>query len=113
MSQNVLLELPSTDEDKIRSFEQYKLLIESINTINALREQSNNFWIIVHSMIISAVAFVKETLNLNSDYKVIVVGTILSVGTLLCFSWLSYLAAIKEGLFLRQEALITIEQQFP
>lgn len=113
MSQNVLVAIPATTEDKQISFEQYKLLLDSINTLNSLREQSNNFWIVVNSMTISAVAFVKEALTLKSDYKVVIVATILSVGFLLCFTWLSYLVAIKEEIFLRQEILMTLEKQFP
>jgi hypothetical protein len=113
MLQDVLVTIPATVEDKQISFEQYKLLLESINTLNNIREQSNNFWIVVNSMTISAVAFVREALPLKSDYKVVIVATILSVGFLLCYTWLSYLASIKEEIFLRQEILMSLEKQFP
>ena len=40
-------------------------------------------------------------------------ATILSVGFLLCYTWLSYLASVKEEIFLRQEILMSLEKQFP
>ena len=40
-------------DDKKMAFEQYKILVESINKLHETREGSNNFWIGVNGLVTS------------------------------------------------------------
>jgi len=46
-------------EDKKIALEQYKVIADSINSTNAVRESSNNFWITVNSLLVSVVAYLR------------------------------------------------------
>ncbi|AIL13156.1 hypothetical protein IM40_05985 [Candidatus Paracaedimonas acanthamoebae] len=92
---------------------QYKIINDSINTSNQLRESANNFWVIVNSLGISAIAYTRDTSNLNSNQKPLILWVLVLLGFSLCFSWLSYLATIKKTIEQKHSLLFTIEQYLP
>jgi hypothetical protein len=57
-----ILEFPLVEaleeKDKARVFEQYKLLVDSLNNTNQVRENSNNFWMAVNGLGLTAIAYI-------------------------------------------------------
>lgn len=100
-------------EMKRMAFDQYKLLIESLNKINETRENSNNFWIGVNGLGASSLAYLRDTQTITQDHKCFLLWTLLALGVFLCLSWISYLKAIKNALAIRSELLVEIEKDFP
>ena len=100
-------------ELKRMAFEQYKLLVESLNKINETRENSNNFWIGVNGLGASSLAYLRDTQTIAQDHKCFLLWTLLALGVFLSLSWLSYLKAIKNALTIRSELLVEIEKAFP
>lgn len=49
--------------------DQYKILTDSINTSNQLRESANNFWVTVNSLGISSIAYIQDSANLGSNQR--------------------------------------------
>lgn len=93
--------------------EQYKMLVDSIHKMNETRESSNNFWIGVNGLGVSAVAYLREVPDIPPDHKTFLFVTLIIVGILFCLSWLSYLGTIKRSVETRSEILVKLEQNFP
>lgn len=103
----------NVEEDKNRVFEQYKMLVESINKINELRETSNNFWITVNGLGLTGIAYIKEAQTLPGEHKVLLLWTLIGLGIFLCLTWLNFLAAIKRSSQVKSKILFEIEKNFP
>jgi len=65
--QEMIMLNKGTNQDKI--MDQYKVLIESVNKSNELRESANNFWVTVHSLGISSIAYIRDASNVESNQK--------------------------------------------
>jgi hypothetical protein len=100
-------------ENKEMAFEQYKLLLESINKASEVREASNNFWIAVNTLGMSAIAYIRDSQNLIKPHKPIVLWVLISLGVSLCLAWLSYLQTIKKNVDIRNSILLAIESYLP
>lgn len=100
------------EEEKKMVFEQYKMLIESINKLHETREYSNNFWIAVHGIVSSAILYMRDTHNIAHQHKLFVILALITMGILLCFSWLRYLITIKKSLSTRGWFLVELEKNF-
>ncbi|OJX08264.1 MAG: hypothetical protein BGO76_03130 [Caedibacter sp. 38-128] len=93
--------------------DQYKIMCDSINTNNQLREAANNFWVTVNSLGISSIAYIKDTSNLNSEQKPLIMWVLVFLGFTLCCSWLSYLKTIKKTIDQKHTLLLVMEQYLP
>ena len=100
-------------EARTLALEQYKLLIESINKSNDVRELSNGYWITVNALGVSAAAYIKDAHSLAHSHKPLVLWFIISLGIALCLSWLNFLITIKNNIETRNTLLIEIERNFP
>ena len=110
LSKMVMLNKDASQENII---EQYKIVIESINKNNELRESSNNFWVTVNSLGISAIAYIRDNQSFGGNQKPLIMWVLLSIGLILCFSWLSYLRTIKQSIDHRYSLLVTMEKYLP
>ena len=81
-------------EDKKIALEQYKIIADSINSTNAVRESSNNFWITVNSLLVSVVAYLRGIEGLREQQEILIWSALI-LGVGLCVSWLSSLISIK------------------
>jgi hypothetical protein len=102
------------DENERRiGFEQYKILIESINKSNDVRELSNSYWITVNALGVSAAAYIKDAQTLAQNHKPLVLWFIIILGIALCLSWLSFLVTINKNIEIRNNLVIEIEKYLP
>lgn len=94
--------------------EQYKLLIESINKSNEIRETSNNFWITVNTLGVSAIAYVRDTQHLmHMTQKPLALWGMIVLGMVVCFAWISFLRSIKHSIEIRNNLLMELEKFCP
>ena len=100
-------------EDKKILFEQYKLLVDSINKTNDLRETGNNYWITVNTLGISAVAYIRDAQDLTQHQKPLVLWVIVLLGLTVCGIWFNFLATIKKRTEMNNNFLIEIEKYLP
>ncbi|AIL12827.1 hypothetical protein IM40_03720 [Candidatus Paracaedimonas acanthamoebae] len=102
------------DQDtRTLGLEQYKLVVESINKSNDIRELSNSYWITVNSLGVSAAAYIKDASSLSHNHKPLVLWFIIALGIVLCLSWLNFLMTIKNSIELRNNLLLEMEKYFP
>lgn len=102
-----------TPEEKQIAFEQYKIIVESINQLHNARETSNNFWTAANGLVISAISYGKTISELTSIHNGTLVGSLLLIGGSFCLCWISYLNTIRKSLNIRYEILIETENYFP
>ncbi len=102
-----------TEDDKARIFEQYKLLIDSLDNTNTIRENSNQFWMAVNGLCISGIAYIKENQMFPNHHKLLFLSTLIVLGIFLCFSWFNFLNTIKYTTYIRNNMLIKLENYFP
>ncbi|MBL0941411.1 MAG: hypothetical protein IBJ00_01585 [Alphaproteobacteria bacterium] len=95
------------------AFEQYKMLVESLNKINEVRELANTFWMTANSLIISAIAYLISAKELTQQHKPTLVWTLLGLGFLLAALWLRSLTFVKKSVDLRNFFLIEFEKYLP
>ena len=112
INENLPVQFKNETEKHI-AFEQYKILVESLNKINDTRENSNNFWIAVNGVATSSLAYMRDAQNISQYHKPFLLWTIIIIGTFLCLSWLSYLWTIKKSVEIRNRLLVELEQYFP
>ncbi|MGI4850879.1 MAG: RipA family octameric membrane protein [Janthinobacterium lividum] len=101
------------DDDKKLAFEQYRILVETLNHLHTIRESSNFFWIPVNVGAISAISYVREMDKVATFHKQILVWLIIIIGFGMCFSWIVYLRTIQQSIEKRNELLIKLEKFFP
>lgn len=103
----------SSEDHKHILIEQYKLILSSLDKLNDIREVANNFWITVNIAGVSAIAYLKDQAHLNKDNKSYLIYTIIIIGILICLGWIRNLSVIKQGVNIRNDLLIAIEEKFP
>ncbi|MBS0271838.1 MAG: hypothetical protein JSR85_04245 [Proteobacteria bacterium] len=101
------------EEDKKVLFDQYKIVVDSLNKFNEIREIANTFWTGINGALITAIAYIRDTSNLEIGQKTYFIWTIIFLGVVLSFSWLSYLSTIKKSVEIRNDMLIQFEKYFP
>ena len=101
------------EEDKKLLFDQYKVVVESINKINDIRENSNNFWTSLNGAIIAGIAYLRDAERVSGSQKSYFIWTAIAVGVILALSWLSYLSAIKKNIDVRNKMLLQFEKYLP
>lgn len=103
----------NNEKDEDRSFEQYKLIIESINQINLTREFSNPFWSTVNGITVTGISYINNISNLTKMDKLSLTFFLLVIGYLFCLVWISYLNTVRKSLEIRYEILLELENNFP
>jgi len=96
-------------EDKKILFEQYKLITESLNKINEIREPANTFWTGLNGALIGAIAYLRDAEGFAGSQKSSFILTIIFLGVVFSSSWLSYLVTIKKSVDMRNDILIAIK----
>jgi hypothetical protein len=98
-------------EDKNIIFDQYRILIDSINKLNDTRESSNNFWMGVNGVAASLLAYLRDSQSVQHSHKSFLFITLISVGILFSLSWLNYLWTITKLIEVRTKVLINLEKK--
>jgi len=101
------------DEDRKIIFEQYKIITESLNKINDLRETANNFWTGLNAAIIGMIAYIRDAETFCNTQKPMLIFVVIFFGFIMSCSWLSYLSTIKKSVDIRNDILIEIEEILP
>ena len=109
---NNVIQFQNKDEQKM-AFEQYKILVESVNKLHETRENANNFWIGANGLGASALAYLRDTHSIGHPHKHFLLWTLVVLGTFLCLSWLNYLKTIKSSIVVRGNILANLEKRFP
>lgn len=105
--------VPKNEEERRLGFEQYKLIVESINKSNDVREISNSFWTTVNALSISGIAYIRDSHTVIHSHKVTVLWIMIASGITFCLSWLSYLHNIKKTIEIRNYILTELESFLP
>ena len=101
------------EEDRKMALDQYKMILESLNKINDIREMSNNFWIAINIALIGTIAYVRDAGRMEDIQKYSFAFTIIFLGFCMSICWISYLLTIKKRINLRNNMLVQLEKQLP
>ena len=101
------------EEDRKLVLDQYKLILDSVNKINDIREASNNFWIGINIALLGAVSYIRDTSGIEDIQKHSFAFTIILTGIVISICWTSYLSTIKKRVNIRNRMLMQIEKQLP
>lgn len=101
------------EEDKKFLIDQYKIVVDSLNKINDIRETSNNFWTGLNGAIIAGIAYVRDVKGMDGFQKSYFIWTAIGLGLILALTWLSYLSSIKKSVDIRNAILLQFEKYLP
>lgn len=108
-----LLPQEISKDDKKIVFEQYKLLIDSLNNSNTVRETANPYWVTVTGLGLGGISYVKEVTTLPLEHKTIILWTLIGVGVVLCLAWINYLRTMRYTILMRNRLIEELENYFP
>jgi len=103
----------NNDDDRKLLIDQYKVITESLNKMNEIRETSNNFWTGTNAALMGAVAYFRDSDSLACSEKSYFILTIIFLGIVFSSSWLAYLLTIKKSVDIRNDMLIECEKYLP
>jgi hypothetical protein len=101
------------EEDRRLLSDQYKVLTESLNKMNEVREAANNFWTGVNGALMGAIAYFRDLDSLECTEKSYLILTLIFLGIVFSSSWLVYLVTIKKSVDIRNEMLVECEKYLP
>lgn len=101
------------EEDKKSLLEQYKTVIDSISKLNDIRESSNGWWIGINGALTGAISYFRNIQELEGPQKQAFLWTIIIIGLILCYSWLSSILTIKRDIDKRNNMLFEFEKFLP
>ena len=110
---NLQIKPTTTEEDRKELFEQYKLVLSSIDNSNQTRESLNSFWTSSHSIMLTVLAFVSNNAHLSDQQKSMIFWTVGIIGAFLCLSWIRALGTVIVSLQARNRILMKLESYFP
>lgn len=99
--------------EKDLSFEQYKMIVDSINLLNNTREYSNPFWITVNGLTISGISYANTLADVTAANKTSLIASLVVLGYLFCLAWVNYLNTLRKSLQIRFEILRELENYYP
>lgn len=102
-----------TEEDKKLLVEQYKVLVDSLNKLNEVRETANNFWTSVNGALTATLAYIRDAQSMGGSQKPFLLLTVLLFGFLLTLSWISALRSIKKSSEVKNDIIVEVEQYLP
>jgi len=103
----------SDEQDRRALVEQYRIVTESINKLNDIRESANNFWTGLNGALIGTVAYVKDMQGVGQNPKNFFLITLVVLGMILSFAWFSFLQNVKKSVEIRNDMLIEMERYLP
>ncbi len=68
-------------------FEEYKLFVEDTARFSDRRQTVNNIYVVVNSIILSAMAFLVKDAGLDHLWRSIVIMLVMIVGIIICLQW--------------------------
>ena len=74
---------PPEEVDRRIFFEQYKLIVESLNNINQVRESANSFWIGINAALIGTIAYIRDAEGMGGNAKPCLAYTLIFFGIIL------------------------------
>lgn len=102
-----------TEAKKDLSFEQYKIILDSINQLSIMRESSSNLWITANGIVITAISYIRTFSEITNVNKFSLLVSLLLVGYLFSLTWVKYLNNIRRSINTRYEILLEIENTLP
>lgn len=103
----------NNQEDRNIAFEQYKKLVDYLHNLNQIRESSNNFWMTVNALGISAIAYIRDADSVANKHKPFLLWTLIILGLILCLAWRRGLSNIKDTVESKTALLIDLESYLP
>ena len=113
MEQDLYFRPIKNETEQTIIFDQYKILLESINKINEMRENSNQFWVGGNGLGISFLSYLQDSQGIHQHHKSFLIVILIIVGMLFCSLWLSYLWTVKKRIGIRNDILMNLEKNFP
>lgn len=101
------------EKDRIIVFDQYKIIVESLDKLNEIREAANNFWIGINVVLMGAIAYIRDAEGVGIAQKSYFGFTIIFLGLVMSVTWINYLLTIKKSVDIRNEILIGLEKDLP
>jgi hypothetical protein len=103
----------SDEQDRRALVEQYRMIMDSINKLNDVRETANNFWTGLNGALIGTIAYVKDMQSVGESPKFVFLITLIILGIIMSSSWIMFLENVKKNIDIRNEMLIEIERHLP
>mgnify|MGYP001118529857 CR=1 FL=1 len=100
-------------EEKEKSFEQYRMIHDSIHQLNMMRETSNPFWLTANGLTISGISYLNTLGEVTEVNKTTLLFSLVLIGYLFCLVWLNYLNNIRHSLKTRYDILLEVEHYLP
>jgi hypothetical protein len=83
--------------DKLK-LEQYKLLISQLQNVQLSRESSNNFWIVINTIGLTAITYIHDIQSGIDKKTMSLIWGLLILGSFLGILWLRALISIKKDM---------------
>lgn len=100
-------------EDNELLLDQYRILMDTLYKINDLREKSNDFWVGMNSGLIGIFSYFRSTQFPLDVHHSLFLWTLLIIGFVLCYTWLSSILIVKKRIDILNCMLIEIERYLP
>ncbi|OJW50322.1 MAG: hypothetical protein BGO67_00125 [Alphaproteobacteria bacterium 41-28] len=101
------------EQDRRALVEQYRIVTDSVNKLNDIRETSNNFWTGLNGALLGTIAYVKDMQSVGESPKIFFLATLVFLGIIMSFFWLMFLMNVKKSIEIRNDILIEIERFLP
>lgn len=91
--------------------EQYKLLISQLQNIQLSRESSNNFWIVINSIGLTAITYMHDVQSGIDKKTISLVWGLLILGSFLGILWLKALFSTKKDMEIIYKLIAKFENE--
>jgi len=91
--------------------EQYKLLISQLQNIQLFRESSNNFWIVINSVGLTAITYIHDIQSGLDKKTTSLIWGLLILGSFLGMLWLRALISTKKDMELVHKLIEKFEKE--
>lgn len=91
--------------------EQYKLLISQLQNIQLSRESSNNFWIVINSIGLTAITYMHDIQSGIDKKTMSLIWGLLILGSFLAILWLKALVSAKKDMEITYKIISKIENE--
>ena len=102
-----------SEEGRENLSEQYKVLVDSVDKLNDLRENSNTWWASISGALIGIISYCRNVQGMEGAHKQAFLWTIVILGFVLCYTWLSSILTIKKAIDMRNRMLVECEAHLP
>jgi len=105
------IKMEDSDDKKIL-LDQYKILVDTLNKTNDLREKSNDFWVSINTGLLGVFSYFRDQFLLNVHHNLFL-WTLLIIGFILCCTWLNTLIIVKKRIDMLNTMIIEMERHLP